>query len=214
MMTVRPATPADADEVVRINVRTWQHAYAGMVPGDVLEALDGLVDERVRRTRERWSGSQPGPFRTLVALAGPAPHGQRPVGYVTYGPYRADQDWDQTDPTVGEVFALYVDPVHQGRGAGGALLAAAVKELRAGGAGEIRLWVLAENAPSQRFYARFGFRPDGARDTFRVQRPDGTAVDLPELRMALPAQPAGAVTHPGPRAARPGSGSRPGRAAA
>lgn len=187
MVTVRPATPADADEVVRINVRTWQHAYAGMVPDDVLQALDGQVDERVRRTRERWSVAEPRPFQTLVAVAGPDPHRQRPVGYVTYGPYRADQDWDRTDPTVGEVFALYVDPAHQRRGAGGALLSAAVAALRAGGSGEIRLWVLAENTPSQRFYARFGFQPDGVRDTFRVQRPDGTATDLVELRMALPA---------------------------
>lgn len=186
MVTVRPATPADADEVVRINVRAWQQAYAGMVPDDVLAALDGQVDERVRRMRERLSGAGPElqPFPTLVAVAGPDPHRQRLVGYVTFGPYRSDPD--RTDPAVGEVLAIYVDPVQQRRGAGKALLSAAVAALRTGGAGEIRLWVLAENTPSQQFYARYGFAPDGARDTFRVHRPDGTPVDLPELRMALP----------------------------
>lgn len=181
-LTVRPATPADADEVVRINVRSWQHAYAGMVPDDILRALDDGIADRVRRTRDRWSAPDPPPFRTVVAAAD-----HRLVGYASYGPYRVAQDWHRPDPSVGEVLAIYVDPPEQRRGAGWALMDAAVVALRAGGAGEIRLWVLAENRPSHRFYERYGFAADGARDTFRVERPDGTPVDLPEIRYTLPA---------------------------
>jgi len=183
MVRVRPAQPADAEAVVRINVRTWQQAYAGIVPDDVLAALDDQVGERVRRIRERWSAPDH-PFATALAVpAGPA--GQPPVGYVSYGPYRDGPDGDRLDPAVGEVLAIYVDPAHQRGGAGRVLLGAAVAALRERGAGEIRLWVLARNAPARRFYQRYGFVADGVDQTFRVHRPDGTPVDLPEVRLVL-----------------------------
>lgn len=184
MVRVRPARPADAEAVVRINVRSWQQAYAGIVPDDVLAALDNQIGERVRRTRQRWSAPDQ-PFATVLAEP-PGPPGQPPVGYVSYGPYRDGPDGDRLDPAVGEVLAIYVDPAHQRGGAGRALLDVAVATLRERGAGEIRLWVLDRNAPARRFYQRYGFVADGMSQTFRVHRPDGTAVDLPEVRYALP----------------------------
>jgi ribosomal protein S18 acetylase RimI-like enzyme len=87
-------------------------------------------------------------------------------------------------PRVGEILAIYVHPAHQRTGLGRALLDAAITELTRRGMTEVRLWVLAENGPAQRFYERHGFAPDGARDTYLVRRPDGTAVDLPEVRYA------------------------------
>jgi ribosomal protein S18 acetylase RimI-like enzyme len=183
MVRVRPPRLADAEEVVRVHVRTWQSAYAGMVPDDVLNALDGQLEDRVRRTRERWSEPEPRRWRTLLAVD---PADDRPVGFTTFGPYRLNDGSEDVDPTIGEVLAIYVDPAHQRRGAGRALMDAAVAALRADGVREIRLWVLAENAPSRRFYERYGYRLDGAREPFRVQRPDGTAVDLPEVRYMLP----------------------------
>lgn len=47
----------------------------------------------------------------------------------------------------------------------------------------MRLWVLEENDRARRFYERMGLAPDGARDTFT---PDGTTVELPEVRYAGP----------------------------
>ena len=199
MVTVRPAALADAADVVRINVRTWRHAYAGIVPDDVLAALDQQLDERVRRTRDRWA-EPAAPVRTVVAVPGP---NQPPIGYASYGPYRDGRDWAELDPAVGELLAIYVDPPHQRAGAGRALLDVAVGALRRAGAGEIRLWVLAGNAPARRFYERSGFVADGALDTFRMERPDGTPVDLLEVRYAI-RLPAGA--DPAAGRCRPGSG--------
>jgi ribosomal protein S18 acetylase RimI-like enzyme len=181
-VTVRPATVDDVENVVRINVRAWQQAYAGIVPDEVLAALDGRVPERVRRVRERWSSPEPTRWRTV--LAQDADGGA--VGFATYGPYRVNgHDDSELDPTAGEVLAIYVDPDQQGRGAGRALMDEAVAELRRDGVTEVRLWVLTENAPARAFYERYGFVADGTNHFFRVERPDGTPVDLPEVRYTL-----------------------------
>ncbi len=55
---------------------------------------------------------------------------------------------------------LYVDPDHQGRGIGGALLGL-VKAVRPGGLG---LWVFACNVAARRFYRRHGLVELGATD--------------------------------------------------
>lgn len=176
---IRPATVADADGIARVHVDTWRDAYAGIIPDEVLAALD--VDARAQRLRELLAG--PDPFTTHVATrAGEV------VGFVTFGPYRrqtpgADPRTD-LDPRVGEILAIYVHPAHQGAGVGRALMDAAVTELTGRGMTEVRLWVLAENGPSRRFYERYGLAPDGVCDTFQVRRADGTAVDLPEVRYA------------------------------
>ncbi|HLV58951.1 MAG TPA: N-acetyltransferase, partial [Natronosporangium sp.] len=57
--------------------------------------------------------------------------------------------------------------------------------LRAQGLETVRLWVLEENAPARRFYERYGYVADGVRHYFRVTEPDGTPVDLPEVRYTL-----------------------------
>jgi ribosomal protein S18 acetylase RimI-like enzyme len=178
-LRVRPAEPPDAEAVVRIRTRAWQTAYAGIMPAAVLAALDGEAPERVRRAREAWSSPQPSPFRTLVA-------GDPKVrGFATCGPYRLDDGTGAVDPAAGEVLLIYVDPDHQGRGAGTALMDAAVAGLREDGCGEVRLWVLEENAPARRFYHRYGFVADGERHLFQVRPPDGPPVDLPEVRYTL-----------------------------
>lgn len=178
-MRVRPAEPPDAEAVVRIRSRAWQSAYAGIMPAAVLAALDSETDDRVRRAREAWSSPQPPRFRTLVAVD------QQVRGFVTYGPYRLDDGSGAVDPAAGEVLLIYVDPNHHGRGAGHALMDAAVARLREDGFREARLWVLEDNAPARRFYERYGFVTDGARHLFQVRPPDGPPVDLPEVRYTL-----------------------------
>jgi GNAT superfamily N-acetyltransferase len=168
-MTIRLATVDDADAIAAVHVRTWQAAYAGVLPASFLSSLD--VRRRAKRWRASLTDEQP-PAATFVALDDGV------VGFVSVGPDRADAG-------CGEVWAIYVDPPSWSTGAGLALLRRAVEHLAGAGFAEIRLWVLEQNPRARRFYERYGFVLDGESklDTIGGDRPDATVVT--ELRYAL-----------------------------
>lgn len=163
MTRLRPITDADIDAVAEVHVRTWQSAYAGIVPDDYLAALDPAVFAERRR-----GNPLPG-ARTMVTE-----DGGLVTGFVTFGP-------DRTEPAHGELYAIYVRPESQGAGAGRLLLRAAKDGLTADGLPDMRLWVLEANHRARRFYERRGLEPDGTRHYYT---PRGTTVELPELRYA------------------------------
>jgi GNAT superfamily N-acetyltransferase len=101
---------------------------------------------------EMWGRRLSGPGATLVAEAD-----GRVVGFVSVGASR-----DEEAPEVGEVYALYVAPLHWGTGPGVALLAAAAERLREQAFAEAILWTLRGNSRSCRFYEREGWVADGA----------------------------------------------------
>jgi GNAT superfamily N-acetyltransferase len=165
---VRAAVPDDAERIAEVNVRSWQAAYAGIVP-DVI--LDGMEAEPRRLT---WLGriAELGQRTLLVAdLDG------RVEGYVLSGPAR---DHDLPD-LAGEVYAIYVDPPAQGRGIGRALLDAASSELREAGFEPLILWVLTANTLGRGFYEACHWQPDGSTRPIDF---DGTPVD--EVRYRAP----------------------------
>ncbi|WP_444860494.1 GNAT family N-acetyltransferase [Microbacterium oleivorans] len=162
-MAVRRAVPADAAGIAHVHVQAWREAYTGRMPQSILDRLD---EERLTRTRAesleheqlpygggdgaptegRAAASEPGPVATWVAV-----HAGEIVGWAVSGPSR-----DDAPPTPRELYAIYVLAAHHGSGAGRALLDAAI------GRGPASLWVLADNPRARAFYARNGFRPDGA----------------------------------------------------
>jgi len=173
MLTVRPQTLDDIPNVSALHVRAWQAGYAGMVPAEVLDALDPAV---LADRRRQWHGHAE--FQTLLATDGP-----EIIGFATFGPYRLQQNRTEVDPTVGEVNAIYLEPARIGMGVGRALMAKALAELARQGFREVRLWVLEENHRSRRFYEKAGFTADGERATYDVTLPSsGDAVPLPEIR--------------------------------
>jgi GNAT superfamily N-acetyltransferase len=166
MLEIRPLTEADVDPVAVLHVRTWQAGYAGIVPAEVLDAMDPAMLAEHRRTRPEPPGAQ-----TVVA-----DDNGTIVGFASFGPYRAE---DKAE--AGEVYAIYVDPDHWGTGAGRALMDRAKTELAAAGYTEMRLWVFTDNSRARRFYERAGLAPDGEHDTFT---PRGSTEELPEIRYA------------------------------
>ncbi|OBG18802.1 GNAT family N-acetyltransferase [Mycobacterium sp. 852002-51057_SCH5723018] len=148
MTEVRPAVPADAREVARVHVRSWQSAYRGLIAQDY---LDGLKPEAWanRYTFGRVGLRLPS---TVVAVDGSAICGLATTGLGD----------DEHLPNFGELMALYVDPAYHGTGVGRLLITAARERLRRVGVAGALLWVLDGNARARRFYERDGWRFDGA----------------------------------------------------
>jgi ribosomal protein S18 acetylase RimI-like enzyme len=166
MVEIRPIAEADYDAVAAVHVRSWQVAYAGIVPADYLAALDPAA--LAARRRRQVAEAPPGAGIMVAVDEG------RVIGFATCGPNR-------DEPGHGELYAIYVDPGHWDRGAGRLLIEAAKASLRAGGWTDMLLWVFEDNHRARRFYERAGLAPDGTRQTWT---PDGSEVELPELRYA------------------------------
>jgi ribosomal protein S18 acetylase RimI-like enzyme len=162
-MKIRPETVDDVEAVVAMHIRTWQRAYRGLLPNDVLDGLDHA--EWVQR-RLTMPFGHPDVFAFVAEVDGEI------AGFVRFGPDRAGEG-------TGEIYAIYVDPPHWGTGVGDALLRTALETLPHT---EIRLWVLEHNARALRFYARYGLHPDGARATYT---PRGTDFAAPDIRLSL-----------------------------
>jgi len=140
-VTVRLATPDDADAIERVRTDTWRATYRGHMPDAVLDQLgyDGS------RRREHMARMRPEVFALV------AEHDGEVVGFCIGGPSR------EVDPVhPGEIYAIYVLPEHQGHGHGSALIRAGAGEIVARGWGGMLIWVLRENAPSRSFYERMG----------------------------------------------------------
>lgn len=103
-----------------------------------------------------------------------AESGDELVGFASAGPSR---DQDATPDATGEVYAIYLLPSRWGRGAGRALMSAAVSYLSAAGFKEATLWVLDSNARSRAFYAKAGWDADGT-----VKTDDSRGFPLTEVR--------------------------------
>jgi ribosomal protein S18 acetylase RimI-like enzyme len=156
---VRAARPADARAIAAVHVGAWRDAYAGLLPDEVLIGLD--VDE----WDERWSGKLAAPAEGTFVLV--FEQGGRVGGFVSGGPSR-----DQFPG--GEVYAIYVDPARQGRGAGSRLLAAAARHLAEAHFTDASLWVLADNRSARRFYESQGWHSDGTEQPWT--HPGGDSV--------------------------------------
>jgi GNAT superfamily N-acetyltransferase len=164
VVTVRPATLADADAIGRVQVETWRAAYTGLMPDEAIAAFDVATRQRMWReglAREPRPGSA-----TFVAERDGAV-----VGFSTVGAARGET------AGIGELYAIYVDAASWGTGAGRALMAAAEASLRTSGFGEAVLWVLEGNERAERFYRAGGWAADGGR-----KLDDFAGPPVPELR--------------------------------
>ncbi|MGW5671099.1 N-acetyltransferase family protein [Micromonospora sp. NPDC003776] len=176
MFTIRREEPDDAEAVARVHVHSWQTGYAGIMPDEVLRRLNPAA--WAQRRRDLGTADPEHPFTTLLAEADGTL-----AGFVTFGPYRNNQDRGDLDPKYGEILAMYLEPDWWGRGAGRALFAAARAGLAERGWTEYRLWVLADNVRARRFYERAGLSPDGEESSYPVPLHGGRdPVRLRELR--------------------------------
>jgi ribosomal protein S18 acetylase RimI-like enzyme len=177
-------TRADIDAVAEVHVRSWQSAYAGLIPRSYLDRLD--VARNADRRRELF-GDGTGTVENLVA----EDRTGTVAGWACLGPYRDDEGVGGDMEHDGELYAIYVHPERVGAGIGRALTEAVTARATARGFPWLRLWVLEGNASARRFYERAGFAPDGGAEPFTVE-----GVDVPELRYAMRLAPPGESAPP------------------
>lgn len=147
-LIIRRATVDDAVAVATIQVHGHRFAYRGLLPQPESD------EEWIAQRTQAWL-SQLAPDndrRTFVAERDGAV-----IGFVAVGPA-------EHEPTIGHLYALYLEPPLIGTGVGAALCKAGVADLRARGFRAATLWVLEENARARRFYERAGWSFDGTRN--------------------------------------------------
>lgn len=145
---LRAADTADAPAIADVHRRAAQAGLAEIFPtGAAVAPSDALVDDWRRRVGSAAPHGQVG----LVADAA-----GRLAGVIIAGP-------DETEPRIGQLSRLYVDPRFWGMGIGGHLFRAGLAHLQALGVAEARLWVIDGNRRARDWYERMGWTPTGER---------------------------------------------------
>lgn len=152
-ITIRSATPEDAEEIARLHVDASLVAYRPIFGEDF---RFGDISERVETWR-RMLAQDPSlaltpPEKTYVACL----EDGRIAGFCSIGPSRDEDAGDD-----GEVQMLYIAPDQWRAGVGRQLFESGVSYLKARGFSRLVLWVLKDNERARRFYERAGWRADG-----------------------------------------------------
>ena len=135
-------TLADAEEIARVHVQSWQESYARLLPDEFLKSLS--IDAKIVQWRQ--SVSDPPVFKLVAREAG------RIVGFVSCGPARegAGKGAD------GEILAIYILKAYHGRKIGRALIAAAARFWLSKGGHNLIVLSMAGNNQAAAFYKALG----------------------------------------------------------
>ena len=151
---IRVAEPADAGAIADVHVRSWQAAYRGQLPDDVLDNLSIL-----ERT-QMWSTFLTDEAGNLAVVE----RDSQVVGFVSVTESR---DVDAEGDT-GEITSIYLLADSWGRGFGGDLMGWAKSIAESRKWRLLTLWVLESNGRARSFYSATGWKPDGRKKTATV----------------------------------------------
>lgn len=144
MITVRPASAADALAIAQVHVASWRASYKGIVVEEFLQNLS------VERRAKSWQEILSNPSHPAFLYVAEEETGQ----IVGFASGRTEHEGNQ-DYT-GEVSAIYLLEQAQGQGTGRKLMQAAARELIQRGHRSMMLWVLRDNTPARNFYEALG----------------------------------------------------------
>lgn len=173
---VRLAEPDDAGAIAEVQARSWQVAYLGMLPNEVLVGFGEAQGVTFwHRILERANGQD----SVLVAELE-----RDVVGFVSSGPIR-----DRLPGYSGEFYALYVLPEAQGCGIGTSLVAHAARSLVRHRRVSAAVWVLEDNTLGRQFYEHLDALPLGIAKTLAYRGTTYPAIrevayGWPDLRRA------------------------------
>lgn len=174
-LTIRPATPNDAQAIARIRIQGWRFAYQGLISQDYLDSLSVAEDtERMRGYLSQFPQNSP-PSRSASVQGSSdgknqsfilAVRDDAVLGFCRFG--AAPDKTDRAESAVpagtlnGRLHSLYIDPGALGQGIGHALMSHALSTFAAWGCEHANLWVLEGNSRAISFYERQGWRCTGA----------------------------------------------------
>jgi ribosomal protein S18 acetylase RimI-like enzyme len=164
-VTIRVAGPKDIRTLARIHVASWDVAYRGIMPDDMIAKTD--LAYRIRDWSRRLA--EPDWPAFLMEVDGEA------VGFYHI---TASPDADVDPRTAGHITSFHILPHLRGKGYGRTLMDHAMKEFSRRGLTQATLWVLEKNKPARQFYDALGWTADGARK-------DYPRTDVPELRYRI-----------------------------
>lgn len=164
-MTIRRALVADAETVGRIHVESWNVAYRGIMPDDVIARSD--LAYRTALWKQRIADHEWPVF--LIEEKGTC------VAFCQMVPTK---DADDDPQRVGHITSLHVLPELRGKGFGRVLMEHVLGEFRRRRFSEVTLWVLEENRNARRFYETCGFRVDGGTRPY-------PKTNVPEVRYRI-----------------------------
>ncbi len=139
---VRIGRESDAEALLKTFRESWLVAYQGIIPHAYLTTM------LHRRSKEWWTTILSGSDPPLVLEAGGAV-----AGYASFGRARGPLRYD------GEIYELYLSPIHQGLGFGEHLFESARQRLGVMELHSLVVWALSDNAGACEFYERRGGRP-------------------------------------------------------
>ncbi len=168
---MKPNSPSieDSDAIAAVHVRSWQSAYAHILPASFLAEMS--IPDRATRWRAILSANE---SKTLVTRS----QSGEVTGLASFGKCR-----DAGAPaSQGEIWALYASPEVWGQGVGRELLKQALSALNHDGFTTVSLWVLRKNHRGIRFYKAAGFvEVQGSTKSLEI---GGTVVE--EVCMLMP----------------------------
>ncbi|MCW2893011.1 MAG: hypothetical protein QOG28_5949 [Trebonia sp.] len=171
---VRGARASDAEGLARVQVTSWQAAFAGLVPEAVIAELTS--DEAVGQFAERWRDAigAPPTSKHRVHVAVEKPGEPEILGFAAAGPATDEDLWPGTD---GELYELHVLPSLAADGHDGRLLNAVADTFAEDGFTTGYTWALSGDEARIGFLEAAGWAPDGSRSNLDM------GVKVPVLRL-------------------------------
>ena len=164
-LTIRRALSDDATTVAHIHVESWNVAYRGIMPDELIARTH--LAYRTAFWAERIADQEWPVF--LLEENGKC------IAFCQMVP---TQDSDDDAARVGHIPSLHVLPQLRGHGHGRVLIDHVFAEFRRRGFAEVTLWVLEENRNARRFYEKSGFRLDGGSRSY-------PRTNVPEVRYRI-----------------------------
>ena len=161
---IRKVKIEDYKELGELHVRSWQEAYIGLLPQELLDNLD--LEDKANRWKTIIEQAN---SNVLVDVVN-----GKIAGFISSARCR-DSD---TDESWAEIFSLYYLKEYWGQGRVSILLNKALSDLTQAGFSKLSLWVLQGNDRAIGFYQKLGFEFDGAKKLEPIQ-----TYKLTELRM-------------------------------